>query len=276
MENVTCPGCGNTLEAGVKFCPYCGNSFEAVAAPELDDSIPSDELLAATLAPDSITPPITIDHISHQHEHKIGKKPALFRWWYPLIPTIIIIGIFFLINSMHTNIVTEFKDAKAAAGWQFTAYSQQSYARSASGLAIHDGIYTYKDSYQDITVTINATVSTNTAIEQNGYLCLWLRYSPSLRKGYCFIIKPVAKTAHLGIAGDPNPQSVDLNSLIPDFNPYQAHTYTASARGENLQLAIDGRQVASLYDVGLLKGQVALEARGLGATITRAEIAPGR
>jgi hypothetical protein len=274
MEPVTCPGCGNTLEAGAKFCPYCGTAFEAGATLGPDDSIPADELLAATLTPDSISPPITVDQPS-RHEKDIRNKSG-FRWWFLLIPAISIIGTFFLINSSHTNIVNAFKDTKDAAGWQFTTYSAQSFARATNGLVIYDGIYTYKESYPDVTVTINATIRTDTAIEQNGYLCIWLRYNPGMRKGYCFIIKPVTKTAHLGIAGDPNPQSVDLAQLIPDFNPYQAHTYTASARGENLQLAIDGRQVANLYDVGLIKGQVALEARGLSAAITRAEITPGR
>jgi hypothetical protein len=273
---MTCPGCGNTLEAGAKFCPYCGAAFEVAAAPEAEESIPSDEVLAATLAPDPITPPIMIDRTAHPQEHGVSRKASGWRWFLILIPVIFIGAVIVLLSTSHNNIVTTFKDANAAAGWQFTAYSPQSFARAANGLAIYDGNYAYKDSFPDVTVTINAAIRTDTAIEQNGYLCVWLRYNPGVRKGYCFIVKPVAKTAHLGIAGDPNPQSVDLTQLIPDFNPYQAHTYTASAKGENLQLAIDGRQVASLYDVGLINGQVALEARGLSATITKAEIVPGR
>jgi len=275
MDGVTCPGCGNSLEAGVKFCPFCGTAFEAVSAPDLDAAISAAESSTDILASDYVPPPSAIDRPSHQHEHAISNK-SRFHWWYLLIPAVIVGVIILLLTSSRTNIVTEFKDANAARGWQFTAYSPQSFVRSANGLAIYDGVYVYKDNYPDVTVTINAAIRTDTVLEQNGYLCMWLRYNPSLRKGYCFIVKPVAKTAHLGIASDPSPQSVDLNSLIPNFNPYQAHTYMASAKGEYLQFAIDGRQIANLYDVGLLKGQVALEARGLGATITRAEITPGR
>jgi hypothetical protein len=273
MENLTCPGCGNTLNPGANFCPYCGLVLKSARADgRTDDPAPSGREYDAEGSASQHT---TVEQPSKTPQHEIARKSG-FRWWYIIIITLLISGIIYIFYQPGSSIVNEFKSANAAAGWQFTAYMPQSFARIAGGLTLYNGIYVYKESYQDMTVTLNASIKTDIAIEQNGYLCIWLRYNPGISKGYCFILKPVTRTVHLGIAGDPNPQSVDLNQLMPNFNPYQMHSYTASARGENLQFAIDGRQVASLYDVGLIKGQVALEARGLGVTIAKAEITPER
>jgi hypothetical protein len=171
--------------------------------------------------------------------------------------------------SANSKYQTQFADTSSTGGWQFDAGSTTSSYATKAGLTLNDGMFVYNQNYSDLRFSLTTTLGKT---GPDGYFCMWIRLNPNLKKGYCFIIKPDNRTAHLGVAGDPNPISINILSLIPNYDPALSHTYTAEAQGDYFTFSIDGIKVSSFNDIGLTRGSVAVEAHRMSLIASKAEI----
>lgn len=206
-------------------------------------------------------------------KHSTTSDKKGFPWLAIIIPVVVValvFGAYFIFFvSANSKYQTQFENASSTSGWQFDAASSTSSYTANAGLTLNDGMFLYNQNYSDVRFTLTCTLSRAGA---DGYFCMWLRLNPSLHKGYCFIIKPETRTAHLGVAGDPNPISINILSLLPNYDPAQTHTYIAEAKSDYFSFSIDGVIISSFNDIGLTSGSVAMEAHHMSLIAGKAEI----